>query len=119
MLLTFATTKLEKEFGDARALQRNRGKQQADKIQYRVSQLRGAVNLGQLRSPTPGHFHPLREDKDGLIACDLDGAYRLIFEPDQNPIPKLESGGLDWTQVIQVKILGVLNYHERNKSKPV
>ena len=119
MLLIFAHTKLEKEFGDARELQRNRGKPRAEKIQLRISQLRAAAHLGQLRPPTPGHFHALHEDKAGWIACDLDGPYRLIFEPDQNPIPTLPAGGLDWTQVIQVRILGVLNYHERNKSKPV
>lgn len=118
MTITYATAKLESEFKDARLLLRNRGKNQADKIKLRLDSMIGADHLGILRPPTPGKFHPLHENKAGLIACHLDEPYRLIFEPDHNPLPMLAAGGLDWNQVTRVKILGVLNYHERNKSKP-
>jgi hypothetical protein len=40
------------------------------------------------------------------------GAVRLLFIPDQNPMPRKEDGGLDWTQVIAVKIVGVRDTHE-------
>lgn len=118
MIVSYATAKLESEFKDERQLLRNRGKNQANKIKLRLSTILAANYLEELRPPTPGHFHSLVENKAGWIACHLDEPYRLIFEPDHNPLPKLAAGGLDWTQVTRIKILGGLNYHERNKSKP-
>jgi len=118
MTITYATAKLESEFKDERQLLRQRGRDQAKKIKLRLSAILAADHLGILRPPTPGHFHPLHENKAGWIACHLDEPYRLICEPDHNPLPVLLAGGLDWSQVTRIKILGVLNYHERNKSKP-
>jgi len=118
MTITYATAKLESEFKDERQLLRSRGKNQAQKIQLRLSIIISADHFGILRPPTPGKFHPLHENKAGWIACHLDEPYRLIFEPDHKPLPMLAAGGLDWNRVTQVKILGVLNYHERNKLKP-
>jgi len=42
---------------------------------------------------------------------DLDHPYRLIFVPDHNPVPKREDGGLDWSRVTAVIILGVEDTH--------
>lgn len=118
MQIEFTTEKLRKQFEDGRALQRERGVVQAKKIMTRLLQLEGALTLEQLRDQ-PGHFHALTADKLGWLACDLDGPYRLIFEVANVPIPSLDAGGLDWSKVTQVRLLGVLNYHEPNKSKPV
>lgn len=118
MQIEFRTEKLRKEFEDGRALQRERGAVQAKKIMTRLMQLEGALMLEQLRNQ-PGRFHPLTENKSGWLACDLDGPYRLVFEAANVPAPQLEAGGLDWSKVTQVRILGVLNYHERSKKQPV
>jgi toxin HigB-1 len=118
MQISFKTDKLRKEFEDERALSRNRGAVQAEKIKTRLMQLESALTLEQLRNQ-PGHFHPLTEDKSGWLACDLDGPFRLIFEVANVPVPQLEIGGLDWSKVTHVRIRGVLNYHERNKKQPV
>jgi plasmid maintenance system killer protein len=116
--IEFTTEKLRKEFEDGRVLQRERGVVQAKKIMTRLMQLEGALTLEQLRNQ-PGHFHALTEDKSGWLACDLDQPFRLIFEVANVPVPQLDAGGIDWSKVTQVRILGVLNYHERNKKQPV
>lgn len=118
MHIEFTTEKLRKEFEDDRVLQRNRGAVRAKKIVTRLMQLESALTLQQLRNQ-PGRFHTLTEDKSGWLACDLDQPYRLIFEVANVPVPQLDAGGLDWSKVSQVRILGVLNYHERNKKQPV
>ena len=118
MHIKFTTEKLRKEFEDSRALQRARGVVQAKKIMTRMAQMEGSLTLEQLRNQ-PGHFHALTEDKAGWLACDLDQPFRLIFEVADVPVPQMDAGGLDWSKVTQVQILGVLNYHERNKQKPV
>lgn len=38
-------------------------------------------------------------------------AYRLIFIPDHDPVPRLKDGGLDWSKVTAIKILGVEDTH--------
>lgn len=112
MQLSFRHQKLRKEFEDRRELIRNRGEVRAKKIMTRMAQMEAAQNLAQLRPPQPGRFHPLTADKNGLLACDLDGPYRLIFESAHDPAPTLADGGLDWAQVTEVRIIGVQNYHE-------
>ncbi len=36
---------------------------------------------------------------------------RLIFTPEHDPVPRLEDGGLDWSQVTAIKIPGVKDTH--------
>ncbi len=43
---------------------------------------------------------------------DLDHPYRLIFIPDHGPVPRHEDGGLDWSLVTAITILGVEDTHE-------
>lgn len=42
----------------------------------------------------------------------LDHPYRLIFESADEPIPTKSDGGIDWTKVTAVRILGVEDTHE-------
>ena len=59
----------------------------------------------------PGRCHELRGDRVGTLALDLDGSIRLIIEPDHEPIPKKDDGGLDWNQVTQVRVTSIEDYH--------
>jgi proteic killer suppression protein len=60
----------------------------------------------------PGRCHALTGDRDGQLSIDLDGPYRLIFEPADNPPPANEDGGLHWERVTAVRILAVEDTHE-------
>jgi len=62
-------------------------------------------------SNVPGRCHALREDRAGQFALDLWGPYRLIFEPDNDPLPKKEDGGIDIAKVTSVRILEIADYH--------
>jgi len=42
---------------------------------------------------------------------DLDGPYRLIFEPAHDPLPLDENGSLDWARVTAIRILLIEDYH--------
>jgi len=61
---------------------------------------------------TPGRCHELTGNRAGELTLDLDGPYRLVFKPAHNPLPTKHDGGLDWTQVTAVIILGVEDTHE-------
>ena len=43
---------------------------------------------------------------------DLDHPYRLIFIPHHKPAPKLDDGGLNWSKITAIKILGIEDTHE-------
>ena len=117
MQLFYLNEKLQKEFEDARVLQRNRGQIQAEKIKTRLAQIDAAEHWAELKL-LPGHHHELTADKAGKLACDLNGNYRLIYEPWPQPPPRLPDGGLDGANVIGVRIHGVLDYHESKNKRP-
>lgn len=86
------------------------GDKRAKKIALRLQAINAAVVLDDLRK-AHGHFHELTEDQKGQISCNLDGSYRLILEPADDPVPRKEDGGLDWTEVRTLLVIGVEDYH--------
>jgi proteic killer suppression protein len=60
----------------------------------------------------PGRCHELRGKSPAELSLDLDGPYRLIFEPADDPVPVKDDGGLDWTKVQGVTVLRVEDTHE-------
>jgi len=111
MDIIFITDKLAKEFNNQKLLVRRRGPERAKLIARRMRALRSVVVLEDLRH-APGRWHELGENRAETFAADLDGPYRLIFESADEPLPKKDDGGLDWTQITRVRILGVENYHD-------
>jgi plasmid maintenance system killer protein len=61
---------------------------------------------------TPGNCHQLlHADRAGQLSMSLWGPYRLIFEPDHDPVPRLPDGGLDRSLVTKILIKEVVDYH--------
>lgn len=111
MDILFLTEKLSKEFNAGKSLVKRHGSERAKRIVRRLAQLRAAAMLEELRG-TPGRCHELTGNRAGELTLDLDGPYRLVFRPAQNPLPTRATGGLDWTRVTAVIILGVEDTHE-------
>lgn len=115
MDISFKNGKLEKEFIEGARLDRIHGTLRAQKIRLRMAALRAAANLMVFWPPKsgPDRCHELTGGtRKGQFSVDLDHPYRLIFIPDHDPIPVHEDGGLDWSQVTAIKILGIENTHE-------
>lgn len=85
----------------------------AKRIKIVMAALRAAPNLGIFGPPysTPHRCHELTGDKRGYLSLDLDGPYRLIVKPLNDPPPIRDDGGLDWSGITSIKILGVENTH--------
>jgi proteic killer suppression protein len=60
----------------------------------------------------PGRYHPLRENRAGQWSTNLKHPLRLIFEPANDPLPKLSDNSLDLTKVDMIRILEVVDYHD-------
>ena len=76
-----------------------------------MNALHMAENLEELRH-LPGNWHELKNERKGQWACDLDQPYRLIFEPQEKPIPTDQSGKYIWSEIKAVKIIEITNYHK-------
>ncbi|NJO51352.1 MAG: killer suppression protein [Leptolyngbyaceae cyanobacterium RM2_2_4] len=105
------SSKFASECNNQRLLEKRHGKDRAKRIKRRLDDLRAADVLDDMRS-VPGRCHELLHDRAGQLSLDLDHPYRLIFEPADEPIPTKLDGGLDWTKVTAVRILGVEDTHE-------
>lgn len=111
MEITFSDKKFEKLVNDDRKLVNEFGKVRAAKIKARLTQLRYADTLDDVRN-LPGNFHELRSNRKGQWACDLEQPYRLIFTPHEDPIPTNEHGQYIWVEITGVEILEIINYHK-------
>lgn len=114
MDISFKTRKLEKSFNEGARLEKLHGARRAQKIRIRMTELRVAASLMDFWPPKsgPSRCHELTEGKRaGQLSVDLDHPYRLIFVPNHDPVPTHDTGGLDWSRVTAVKILGVEDTH--------
>jgi proteic killer suppression protein len=105
----FEDSRLGQTFESDRDLQRRYGTERAKKLRIRLSALRAAETLEDLRH-APGRCHELTGNYAGLLSLDLDGPYRLYFRPDEETDPK-PGGGLDWTKVTAVVVTDVVDPH--------
>lgn len=86
------------------------GQRRSELIRRRLDDLDAVPALGAMRA-LPGHCHELKGDRSGQLAVSLDGPYRLVFEPADEPPPTTKGGGLDWERVAAIRILSVEDYH--------
>lgn len=112
MEVSFKSNKLEKQLTKPIEMAKAFG-QMARKVDQRVEDLKAAETLEDMRMIPGARCHELKGNRKGELAVDISGNYRLIFEPQHNPIPKKEDGGLDWKGVTAIKILKVEDYHNK------
>lgn len=111
MKTTAKTTKLEKMLYSNPRLVRKYGDRMADEILGRLAMLQDAPNLEAVSTQGPARRHQLKGDRQGQFAVDLVHPYRLVFEPDHEPIPRKSDGGIDLTQVTKITIIEIVDYH--------
>ncbi len=111
MDISFQNKKLCKQLTQSQELHKL-GPLRAKLVQKRLSEIHAADNLTVLKSLPGPRLHPLKENRLGQLPVDLDHPHRLIFTPDHHPIPKLDSGGMDWQSITAVKILEITDTHE-------
>ena len=95
---------------DPKLLNKHYG-QLARKINQRLKQLEAADNLAIMKTLPAARCHELKGNYKGCLAVDISGNYRIIFEPDHDPIPENASGGLDWEAVTIIEVQEITDYH--------
>ena len=111
MQVSFRKKKLQEVCCSQKPMIREFGPKVAKKLMQRLAELEAADMLDDLRSLPAARCHELVQDRKRQLAVDLAHPQRLIFEPDHDPVPAKPDGGLDWSQVTQVLVLEVVDYH--------
>lgn len=108
MEITFIDDKLRQLCEQSQLAQKKLGAPCAKKLRARLADLMAASSVKEL---TTGRPHPLKRDWVGHYAVDLAGGKRLVFKPDNEPIPRTNDGSIDWMSVTQVCICFLGDYH--------
>lgn len=111
MDIAFRTRRLGKTFNSESALVKEHGDRMARTIQIRLAVLSNARTLALVPTSPPERRHLLTGRRSGQYAVDLVHPYRLIFEPNHDPVPRTEDGGIDTSRVTAITILDVVDYH--------
>jgi len=109
MDIAFSTEKLRKLCEVRAEAERRLGPDCARKLRTRLSDLDAAATVGDLVAGRP---HPLKGDRGGQFALALAGGSRLVFEPNQDPCPRLGDGAVDWHRVSHIRIVFIGDYHD-------
>ena len=111
MDISFRTSKLTKTFNSEKALKQEYGERMARAIMIRLAVLRNAQALSRVPTTPPDRCHLLTGRRKGQYAVDLVHPQRLIFEPNHDPVPLRDDGGIDTDEVTAITIIDVVDYH--------
>lgn len=109
MDIMFRSASLRTSCNDSKKGLRKFGDARFGTIRRRLDDLRAAANLLEL--PPASRCHPLKGKRAGQFAVDLDGGWRLVFEPANDPLPLMADGSLDRSRVSAITILEITDYH--------
>jgi len=111
MEMSWADKDLERDcFEDRRGLRRF-GADAWKLLKRRLATLLAAPTLEDM-SGLPGNCHALVGDRAGEFAVSVGAARRLIFVPDDDPLPTLPDGGLDRRSITKIRVTEVVDYHD-------
>lgn len=111
MEIYFKNKKMQKTCNSLQEMIREWGPEFARQLARRLTELRAADSLADIALLPQARCHELVNNRKGQLAVDLKHPFRLIFVPCHDPIPRKSDGGVDWTRVTAVCIIGVEDYH--------
>lgn len=111
MNITYKRNKLSKTVASPKDILKNYGTR-AKLVNQRLLELSSAATLEVMRTLPKANCHELIGDRKGTFAVDISANHRIIFEPDHNPTPTKDNGGIDWSKVTDIVILEIgEDYH--------
>jgi proteic killer suppression protein len=111
MEVIFKDPHIEELIRDQRMLVQKYGAFVAKQVQQRVAEILACYHLLMLKE-LPNGLHPLKRKRKGQFAVDLGHAYRLVFEPANQPISRRPDGTIIWERVNMIRILEIVDYHD-------
>ncbi len=113
MDIEYESEKVKKHFDDLKLLERKIGRDATRYIAKRVNAFRATPNFQKYLDTGFGRPHPLSGNLRGDYAVDVAGGMRLLIRPI------LTTDQADLLSCVKIIILGVYDYHDRNKPKKI
>lgn len=110
MTITYRKNRLAKQLGNASEIKKHFGVN-AKRISSRLDDIISSPTLAVLMQIPAANCHLLSGDRAGQWAVDVSANFRLIFEIDENPVPKTEDGSIDTNAVKNISIVEIVDYH--------
>lgn len=110
MKIDFANGKLRRQLESDKELSKAYG-DRASRLKRRLAVLEQASNLSEVPTDPPDRCHQLDGEWAGCFAVVITGNWRLIFEPDHDPVPIYDDGGIDRAAVVAIRIRAIVDYH--------
>jgi len=102
--VTYADRQVERWCTDARAAQKDLGRERAKPLETRVAQLRAFDRVSDLLIPgVPGRWEQLVGDRKGQISGRLTGNWRIIVRP----LGDVDDLG----DCVEVVVVQIVDYH--------
>ena len=111
MEISFAKRKFQKVCESEKELQRAFGRDCARQVMSRLSDLRAAATLEEMRY-LPGRCHELAGDRAGQLGVDLASGRRLVIAPAGGRPTDTARGDNVWREVDAVQVLEIVDYHD-------
>ncbi|UTW50855.1 killer suppression protein HigA [bacterium SCSIO 12827] len=114
MKITFRNPSLEQLANDQKELTRKFGIKVSKGIMMRMALLAAVPNLGCVPHGHPEKCHELKGNRKGQFAIYPANkvGVRLVLVPEHDPVPRKEDGGIDLTQVTEIMIWEIGDYHD-------
>lgn len=98
-------------FNDPRRLRRKYGARCAEKIEARLAQISAAATLDILCQLPQARCHQLVADRGKQFSLDLEHPLRLIVQVADNPVPRLDDGGINRSRVRRLIFIEIADTH--------
>jgi proteic killer suppression protein len=111
MELSFATKKLAKLLNSQKETLRVYGPDNGKRVLIRLQQMASSASLAEFARLPQTRVHELKANRDEQISIDVKHPYRLLVVPDHDEPPRKPDGGLDWSRITKVTVIGIEDTH--------
>jgi proteic killer suppression protein len=108
--ISYKSKKLEKQLTIAKEIQKEFGTM-AKKVNQRMKDIKASENLNDLMKIPAAKCHELKGNRKGQFAVSISGNFRLIFEPNHDPVPLKDDNSIDAVKVTAIEMLNKEDYH--------
>ena len=117
MNVHFANNRLARLFNSQTRAVRQYGERRANLLLARLIVSENAPTLSDVSSQPPIRRHQLTGNRNEQFAVQVDYQYRLVFQPDHDPVPRFPDGGIDLAKVTAIVIVEVTDYHPDRRQR--
>ena len=111
MVIHYKTQATQKACTSEKAMRRPWGEPVSRVLRRRLGELENATTAADMACIPGARCRELTGGRKGELVVDLAHPYRLIFRPNHDPVPIKPDGGLDWSNVMSILVLDVVDYH--------